>query len=183
MGHQRVALDPSCESFLSLGVVEPAIVKLPYKEGTVFSVPLRDHGFGIGLVARSPKKGKVILCYFFGPRREFPPNNVADLGAISPSQAVLIHFVGDLGLIRGKWPIVGELSSWDHAKWPIPPFKRTDPILGHLSRVHHSDNDPFEVVHEEPEPANSRLENQGSLGYVAAELALTLRLNQLTRSE
>jgi hypothetical protein len=156
-------------------------MKVPYREGTWFAVPLRDSGFGVGVVARSTKQG-CLLCYFFGPRRDLPPS-ISDVAALSASDAIMVQMVGDLGLIRGEWPILGEPPIWDRSKWPVPPFVRRDPILGQARRVQYSEHDLFTIIKEGPEPNDSKLESDGSLGYGAAEILLTKRLNRLSRNE
>lgn len=157
-------------------------MKLPYKEGTWFTLPLRDTGFGVGVVARATNKGKILLCYFFGPRRYSSPS-LSELDQLSPSDAVLVQMVGDLGLIRGKWPVIGELPSWDRKLWSTPPFVRRDEILNQAWRVYYSDTDPAKFLREEPEPWDSRLERHGLFGYGAAEIVLTRRLNQIAKGE
>jgi hypothetical protein len=157
-------------------------MKLPYREGTWFAVPLRDGGFAVGVVARATPKGKIILCYFFGPRRS-KPASISDVRNFAPHDAILVHRVGDLGLINGEWPILGELPSWDRNLWSMPQFVRKDELCNRAWRVYYSDNDPAQLVKEEPEPLDSKLERHGLLGYGAAEILVTKRLNQLSRSE
>lgn len=163
-------------------------MKLPYEEGTWFLVPLRDTGFGAGLIARAAKRpggglrGGTLLCYFFGPRRKETPS-LTELEYLSPSKAVLVQMVGDLGLISHKWTIIGKLPSWDRKIWRTPPFVRRDEILHRAWRVYYSDDNPDEFLKEEPEPWDSRLERHGLLGDGAAEILLTKRLNQLSRIE
>jgi len=84
-------------------------MELPYREGSWFAVPLRQGGFGLGLVARATEEGKVIVCYFFGPRRETVPV-LADARHAKASDAVRVARVGDLFLLRGQWPIIGRHS-------------------------------------------------------------------------
>src|SRR5580658_8156552 len=85
-------------------------MKLPNREGTLFAVPLRGGGFAVGVVARATNKGKVILCYFFGPRRDSIPA-LNDMVKLKPESAICVLRIGDLGLINGEWPIIGE---WTH---------------------------------------------------------------------
>lgn len=47
-------------------------MKVDYREGECFAVPLRDSGFGAGVIARANPKAAP-LGYFFGPRREQAP--------------------------------------------------------------------------------------------------------------
>ena len=102
--------------------------RLPYCEGDWFAVPLRDTGYATGLVARADRRGG-LLGYFFGPRRESPAS-LEDLQMLTPSDAILVGQFGDLGLLRGAWPIIGSAGAWDRAAWPMPLFARTDVVPG-----------------------------------------------------
>lgn len=150
-------------------------MKLPYREGTWFCVPLQQGGFAVGLVARATAKGKVILCYFFGPLRTAVPV-LAEVEQLKPSDAMRVFRVGDLGLIRGEWPIIGQITSWKRSDWPMPPFVRRDPLSRKAWRVYHSDTDPNLIDREESEPYESTLEVEGLSGSAAAEIKLTKAL-------
>src|SRR5262249_24112871 len=114
-------------------------MKLPYREGTVFLVPLRTGGYARGVVARSGPKGKVLFGYFFGPRLSVPEVNAL---ALDPSKAILRAMFGDLGLIKKEWPIVGWVDGWDRSRWPMPDFVRRDPSgKKRPVRVQYSDTD------------------------------------------
>lgn len=78
-------------------------------EGTVFSIPLRDHGFGIGVLARPDGKG-ICYGYFFGPRLDGKDSvNVDNLFA---KEAMLIGKFGDHEIIKGGWKSIGLISDW-----------------------------------------------------------------------
>lgn len=147
-------------------------MKLPYCEGTWFGVPLRQGGFAVGVVARATTEGKVILCYFFGPRLTVVPE-LAELDRLRPHEAVRVVRVGDLSLIRGEWPIIGKTISWKRSDWPMPPFVRRSELSRKAWRVQYSDADPNAIDHEEPEQYESTLERDAVLGSGAAELVLT----------
>jgi hypothetical protein len=100
--------------------------KLPYKEGTWFAIPLQQGGYAVGRVARLSGDG-IILAYFFGPKRETVPT-LADLGSLTPDSALAVVRAGDLGLIEGSWPIIGDAPVWEREKWPMPAFVRRDEI-------------------------------------------------------
>jgi len=102
--------------------------KLPYEEGTAFAVPLRDGGFGVGVVARIAPKGKLLLGYFFGPRSDEPE---FDLTTLQAKKAVLVGRFGDLHLFDGRWFTFGQVPHWNRDEWPMPLFLKRDP-LGHL---------------------------------------------------
>ena len=152
-------------------------MRLPYREGTWFAVPLRQGGFAVGLVARATAKGKVILCYFFGPCRAAIPA-LDEVERLTPSDAIRAIRVGDLGLIRGKWPIIGHAASWTRSDWPMPTFVRRDPLSRRAWRVYHSDTDPNLVDREELEQYESTLEDDALYGAGAAELVLAKWLSQ-----
>ena len=152
-------------------------MKLPYREGTWFAVPLREGGFGVGVVARATTKGKVILCYFFGPRRiNVPALSELEWEEHKPHAAVLAVRVGDLSLIRGDWPIIGEAASWKRSDWPMPPFVRRDELSRRAWRVQYSDTDPLAIDLEVPDQYDSALEPDAVCGSGAAEIVLTKML-------
>jgi regulator of ribonuclease activity B/immunity protein 26 of polymorphic toxin system len=122
-------------------------MKLNYTEGTWFAVPLTSGGFGVGVVARATKKGRVILVYLFGPKREAVPP-LSDVAGIDPSAAVIVARIGDLHLFDGKWPLLGRTPEWQRENWPMPMFRRSPPFLNHEYNVRYSDVDPSCVVSE-----------------------------------
>jgi hypothetical protein len=147
--------------------------KLPYSEGDVFAVPLGDGGYGVGVVARMNGQGAV-LGYFFGQRYDEPPE-LGDVGELSAVDNVLVQVFGDLGLIRGKWPVVGALPGWLREEWPMPAFGRHEELTGRYLRVEYADDDPnsrpreVEVSREEFE----HLPEDGMAGFGFIEARLT----------
>lgn len=121
-----------------------------YVEGDWFAVPLKDGGFGVGLVARK-NAGGVLLGYFFGPKRTTLPE-LKDLTALSAEDAVLISKFGHLGLRQGKWPILGRLEGWTSTLWPMPAFIRYEELTGRSFRVTYDPQDPNRVLQEEQIP-------------------------------
>lgn len=155
-------------------------MKLSYREGTWFAVPLRKGGFAVGIVARANKRG-CLICYFYEPRRNSVPT-LLEVESLKPQDAIRKLQAGDLGLIEGSWPIIGHSKSWDRVDWPIPIFIRREvPLLiqGKMSvprawRVYYSDTDPNKVVREEREEFNSTsFEEDGLFGAGAVEIELT----------
>lgn len=149
--------------------------RLPYKEGDWFSVPLKDGTYGVGLVARSPKGGKVLLGYFFGPKRATPPS-VDDIARLEKEDAVLVARFGDLGLYNGEWSVVGRSGPWDRTAWPMPAFARTastDSSRAYLTL--YADDDPTQTLRETACDAEeaSRFPQDGVWGYGAIEVILT----------
>jgi len=147
-----------------------------YSEGDWFAVPLREGGFGIGVVARANPDG-VLLGYFFGPRRDFPPS-VDEVTDLKATDAVLVRKFGHLGLAQGKWPIVGRAPGWDRDDWPMPVFVRYEEVTGRSFRVFYEDSDPNKLVREEQvEPgAAEQGPKDGLLGAGAVEKVLTTQL-------
>jgi hypothetical protein len=147
-------------------------MKLPYREGTWFGVPLENGGYAVGVVARATKAGPIILCYFFGPRRLSLPT-VTELEHLQTKDALKVLRVGDLGLTNKSWPIIGVATSWNRTDWPMPVFLRTEYLTSRVWRVYYSDDDPLEIVKEERETSgDSTLIRNSTFGYVAAELVL-----------
>src|SRR5437016_3923009 len=144
--------------------------KLPYIEGSVFLVPLKTGGYARGVVARAGPTGTGLFGYFFGPC--IPSIDVASLGDLHPSKAVLRLRFGDLGLINGKWPMIGMVPDWDRSQWRIPDFARRPPGMRPVL-VRYSDLDPMRVEAEYPIEDDSNLPTDSSSGQEAVEIKLT----------
>jgi hypothetical protein len=150
--------------------------KINYKEGMWFAVPLRCGGYGIGLVARAKKA--CILAYFFGPRRESVPT-LDEVSVLKANSAVAVLRVGDLGLLNGEWPVIGETPSFKCSDWPMPIFIRREPVTFKNWLVHFSDTDPNKRIREVAAPNDrSDLPEDSLSGYGAAEIKLTKLLDQ-----
>lgn len=148
-------------------------MKLNYSEGTWFCVPLRKGGFGVGVVARATSRGRVILAYLFGPRRETVPM-LPEVVELVPSAAVSVIRISDLCLIRGDWPILGSFSQWQRDKWPMPNLVRSSELGRREFIIRYDDKDPARVISQERvEYGSSTLERDGSYGAGAVELELT----------
>lgn len=148
-------------------------MKVNYTEGTWFAVPLRNGGFAVGLVARGTAEGPHVLAYFFGPKRESTPSmtEVTDLRAAA---AVKVARIGDLHLIDGRWPIVGQSHDFRRSDWPFPSFKRSDDLTRRAWAVEYAEDDPGRSIRKVPiEFSTSTLERDASLGAGAVELVLT----------
>jgi hypothetical protein len=94
---------------------------------------------------------------------------------LRPASALRVWRVGDLGLITSKWPIIGELGSWDRSVWPVPIFIQRGALFPHTNwRVYFSDNDPAKRIKMEREP-NERpdLPEDSLFGAGAAEIELS----------
>jgi len=153
-------------------------MSLPYAEGTWFAVPLETGSYAAGLVARATKKGRVILCYFFGRYQNIPALN--DVSCLKIDSAILAVRVGDLALIDSTWPIIGSISSWNREQWPMPLFvRREEPLSKRAWLVHRSDIDPNLVVHEEllREPPADNLRSDSIFSSRSAQKVLNKLLD------
>lgn len=145
-------------------------VKLPYSEGSVFLVPLRNGGYARGVVARTSLEGKVLFGYFFGPR--LVSTDVAGLHGLNPGDAILRVVFGDLGLIKGEWPIYGTVPNWQRSEWRMPDFVRRAPGLK-PKVVRYADADPTRVEAEYEIDNDFGLATDSLFGYGALEIKLT----------
>jgi hypothetical protein len=145
---------------------------VPYEDGTWFAVPLRNGGFGTGVVARHSRDG-VILIYLFAPRRSNPAQ-LGDLEGLTKADAIKACIAGDLGLIEGSWPVIGKSPSWRREQWPMPQFLRMDDLGRAAWLVTYADDDPNEVISEERVPFKTPgYERDALSGAGAVELVLT----------
>jgi hypothetical protein len=101
-------------------------------------VPLRTSGFGVGIVACHDGPGGIVA-YIMGTRFERVPllEALADLTA---DDAVRVMRLGDLGLVKASWRVIGRTPRWSPAVWPVPAFARRD-ISGLCYRVEYERND------------------------------------------
>jgi hypothetical protein len=148
-----------------------------YGVGDWFAVPLRDGGFGVGLIARMEPQGAVLLGYFFGPRRSALP----DLGEVAKyraSDAVMVRRFGGLDLRRGAWPIIGRLPGWESHEWPMPVFGRQVEFEGVAWRVEYRDDDPNATPRETRISVDEckRLPPNGVFGSGLVEILMTMAL-------
>jgi hypothetical protein len=152
--------------------------KLAYAEGDVFAVPLGGGGYAVGVVARMNGRGAV-LGYFFEQRYELAPT-LAGVGELDAVDNALIAIFGDLGLIRGKWPVLGRLPGWRRQEWPMPAFGRHEQVTGRYFRVEYDDDDPSSRPSEVEIPRHEfdRLPEDGMAGFGFIEARLT-RLSTL----
>jgi hypothetical protein len=147
--------------------------ELPYKEGTWFAIPLRQGGYAVGRVARHTPVGKIILAYLFGPKREQIPT-LDGIRNLEPGEAVRVVRVGDLGLVDGSWPVIGDSVPWERERWSMPAFIRRDDLGRAAWRVLYSDDDPNTILSEQRVPyETTELESAGLYGDQAAEALLS----------
>jgi len=142
------------------------MTELPYKEGTVFSVPLKCGRKAWGVVARSAGGG-VLCCYFF----QSDPNSKVPQCKPNPENAVAAFRVGDLYLLNGRWDIVGVINPWKRKQWPIPFFIRRDILRPIAWEVDYGDN-PNSIPQERRISLSADLPEDGLYGAGAAETYL-----------
>lgn len=130
----------------------------PYREGQYFLLPLLDRGtYAIGLIARVPPRGGVLLGYFFGPKRREAPGKEW-LDGLHASQAVLACRFKDAQLYRGQWRLLSVREPFDRASWPVPAFHRFDGTSTHVQnlevtqdyRVEYADDNLITPIRERP---------------------------------
>jgi len=95
-----------------------------------------------------PRKGGVLLGYFFGPKRDKVPA-LDELRGLSASGAVLVKRFGHLGIVHGSWPLVGHIDRWNRSAWPNPAFGRFEELTGRAFKVIYDDTDPNRLLREE----------------------------------
>ena len=153
-------------------------MKLPYREGDWFAVPLEGGGFAVGIVARMAKRGRSLVGYFFGPKREVVPTR-ADVAHLVASDAILVARFGDLSLIQHEWPVIGRAESWDREAWPMPVFYRAVHLVpGRAFRVRYDPERPSLCISEEVIAAPANLDQlpkdcsygSGALAYKLSTL-------------
>ncbi len=94
--------------------------RIKLNEGQWFAVPLRKGAYALGVVVRGNNK-TVCLGYFFGPKYETVPGDVATWEK-KPEDAVLITQFQDLGIVNGRWPLIQSTRPFSREEWPIPKF-------------------------------------------------------------
>lgn len=147
--------------------------RLPYREGDWFAVPLSCGGYALGLVARMDDQG-LVLAYFFQPRCDSLPSP-DQVARTKPEHGTVVAMVGAVGLIEGRWKVVGRLDPWDPTKWPVPVFGRYDDLTGRGWRVIYADPDIGIELRREPTTAEEvrNLPEDGLWGYIFAEERLS----------
>jgi hypothetical protein len=103
----------------------------PYHEGQFFLLPVERGAYAVGLIARAPARGGVLLGYFFGPRRSQAPGEQF-LRGLHPQQATLVCRFKDTALYRGDWKLLCSLDNFERASWPVPAFHRFDGSVTHV---------------------------------------------------
>ncbi|MCX7057479.1 MAG: Imm26 family immunity protein [Proteobacteria bacterium] len=127
------------------------------REGQFFLLPLERSQYAVGLVARAPRRGGVLLGYFFGPRRIAEPSRDW-LNSRLPLHAVFVCRFKDTSLFRSEWRQLDALSAFKRADWPVPAFHRFEGSVTYIPggssvtdwRVEYNDDNMVMPVSEAP---------------------------------
>lgn len=127
------------------------------QEGQFFLLPVERGQFAVGLIARAPRRGGVLLGYFFGPRRQLEPSNEW-LFARTPQQSILVGRFKDSPIFRGEWRLLSVMPNFSRAVWPVPAFHRFEGSVTYVPgastvtdwRVEYSDENMVTPVNEKP---------------------------------
>lgn len=144
------------------------------REGDVFVVPLRDGGYGLGVLARYSGDG-LAFGYFFGPRMSECPDSI-NSSQLDAKGSVLVGQFGDPGLIKGQWPVIGHVLDFDRKMWPMPYFSSSSGKSAHVMLSEYDEN-TLTLVRTLEIPA-SELEDvfyvpDRVMGYGSVEIRLT----------
>jgi hypothetical protein len=140
------------------------------REGDHFAVPLPGGGWGTGVAARRGKRG-VVLGYFSGRRFGSLPT-VAE-AAFSAQEAVWVALFGDLGVIEGRWRVLGPPANWVPDEWPLPDFGRFAEFSGRHYRVSYNGDlrsRPTEILSTADEIAALPKDGLAGAGFVELKL-------------
>ena len=122
------------------------MAKIKYSEGQWFAVTLPGGGYALGIIVRGNYRTKGGLGYFFGPRYSNVPIGVDTLSK-DKDNSIHIGFFSDLGIIRGEWPLISGGKPFSREDWPVPFFRRLDPIRKGLAfLVEYDQNFPAMII-------------------------------------
>lgn len=155
-------------------------------EGDGFLLPVEPGQYGVGLIVRAPRRGGILLGYFFGPRRSRSPDE-AWFGSRTAVQSILVARFRDRALFRGEWPLVHRSSGFDRSRWPVPAFHRFDGAVTLTPgttpvtdwRVQYSDDNLITPIDERPALADD-LRLAPDTVYDPGSLATTLNARLVT---
>jgi Immunity protein 26 len=101
----------------------------PVREGDVFQMPLEGDLAAVGVVARKPGRGIILVYLYRGDPtwtrlEDIPPDR------LDPANPLYVGITGWQSLRSGEWPILGSLPGWSRDEWPQPVFGRAHPTFG-----------------------------------------------------
>lgn len=148
--------------------------KIKINEGDMFAVPLRQGGYGIGLLARQNKG--IALGYFFNKVFTSIPEDL-DTAGINHWKIILIGEFGLLGVNKGEWSLLKTNLKFKREEWPIPVLKMQDPITEQFFSVLYDDTLLNEQRYKISKQEADELFAYGLYGYGALEKKLSTVLS------
>ncbi|MEJ2711045.1 MAG: immunity 26/phosphotriesterase HocA family protein [Anaerolineales bacterium] len=153
-----------------------------YSEGQWFAVPLRQDGYALGIIVRGSYKTKGGLGYFFGPKYEEVPGDRATWEK-HPREALLIARFGDLGIVRGSWPLIQSTRPFSEEEWPIPKFGMEVPLppgKGFIREYEQDSSGALICIRQTPVDADKiqKFPKDTVMGGGAVEIKLTKLLDE-----
>jgi hypothetical protein len=114
-------------------------------EGTVFTIPVREHRYASGLVARRQPRGHVVALYVFASQVLTEGDGIAPL-LPHPSNASFRGRFSDHLLRTGEWPSHGVHPQFSRVDWPFDRVGHRDSITGACRVIHLDDRNPLKMV-------------------------------------
>ena len=131
--------------------------------GKVFTIPLKNNGFSVGLIVRQDKN--IALGFFFNKYFENDSLSISEC-IIDKKNICFIGLFGILGITKKEWRIVGDLPFFNKNDWEIPEFKMKDPLLEKVYwKIKYDDNLNEEKRIKINEKEAKKLWNGGIHGY------------------
>ena len=149
--------------------------KLPYCDGTWFAVPLFQGGYAIGRIVRHTGQG-TLLAYCFAPKHDLIPS-LEDVDHLTARDSFKTMLLSDLHIVEGKWPLIGESSTWRREEWPMPRFILRDDIVNAAFIVTYADDHLLQELPRERVPYDTLgYDSSCQYGAAAAENDLSKAL-------
>jgi hypothetical protein len=150
--------------------------RLPYQEGSIFQLPLRDGRSTRGLVSLLNPGSGLIVAYFFGPAAQRPWAQQPTRAALRlPSRPEHIARCPDDYLRRRRWPGLGQLQPAAWSSWPQPPYDRPPSMSSFVGTSYATPRLPEEMLSRWLSTTPTRFRRSGERYWRGAvEHALTL---------
>ena len=148
--------------------------RIKYDEGDIFAVPLRSGSFGIGILTTISNTRTGAVGYFYEPAYAKLPT-LESIPRLIPSKAIDICHFGDLGIVKGEWPILGKQEPFLNKEWEVTKFWHHDSISNRYSiRVYEPPDYVYWVSeYEVSEVEIGAIPKDGLYGKEALEIKLT----------
>jgi hypothetical protein len=156
---------------------------IKYKEGQWFAIPLKNGGYATGIIVRGSYMTKGGLGYFFGPKyKEIP--SYTETYQKNKDNPILIGWFGDLGIIKGDWPIIENGRNFIREDWPVPKFQRKSSLTeGKVYVVEYGqNNEVHDSIREILVPINKEILKYPEDGLYGSE-AIEKELEKLLKEE